>query len=79
MYRAVGTIERNGVGSVDWKTLDFEATEWMGEERRRAMGDTRQVGRASKTSEALGSGEARSICTREATATSGLLPEAREL
>ena len=46
MYRAVGTIERNGVGSVDWKTLDFEATEWMGEERRRAMGDTREeVGR----------------------------------
>ena len=45
MYRAVGTIERNGVGSVDWKTLDFEATEWMGEERRRAMGDTRRVGR----------------------------------
>ena len=41
MYRAVGTIERNGVGSVVWKTLDFEATEWMGEERRRAMGDTR--------------------------------------
>jgi len=30
MYRALGTIERNGVGSVDWKTLDFEATEWMG-------------------------------------------------
>ena len=41
MYRAVGTIERNRVGSVVWKTLDFEATEWMGEERRRAMGDTR--------------------------------------
>ena len=45
MYRAEGTIERNGLGSVDWKTLDFEATEWMGEERRRAMGDTRRVGR----------------------------------
>ena len=46
MYRAVGTIERNGVGSVVWKTLDFEATEWMGEERRRAVGDTlEEVGR----------------------------------
>lgn len=46
MYRALGTIEieRNG-GSVGWKTLDFEATEWSCEERRRAVGDTRAVGK----------------------------------
>lgn len=41
---------------MDWKTLDFEATEWMGEERRRAMGDTRRVGKGWKSSERWGRG-----------------------
>jgi hypothetical protein len=56
MYRCFGTIERNGVDSVDWKTLDFEATEWMGEERRRAMGDTRRSERLQKPARRWGRG-----------------------
>jgi hypothetical protein len=45
MYRVM-EYNRKKWGSVDGKTLDFEATECvLGEERRRAMGDTRAVGR----------------------------------